>query len=76
MLMINNLDGAELTVYLKDGNSFNICLDSIELIVVLKAIGFEIQSENQYNTFAPSTLEKILNGKINPFTLQTPKTRK
>lgn len=74
--MINNLDGAELTVYLKDGNSFNICLDSIELIVVLKAIGFEIQSENQYNTFAPSTLEKILNGKINPFTLQTPKTRK
>lgn len=74
--MINNLDGAELTVYLKDGNSFNICLDSMELVVALKAIGFEIQSGNQYNTFAPSTLEKILNGKINPFTLQTPKTRK
>ena len=69
--MINNLDGAELTVYLKDGNSFNFCLDSIELIVVLKAIGFEIQSGNQYNTFAPSTLESILKGEINPFRLKS-----
>lgn len=74
--MINNLDGAELTVYLKDGNSFNICLDSMELVVALKAIGFEIQGGNQYNTFAPNTLESILKGKINPFTLQTPKTLK
>lgn len=76
MIEIVNLESAELTVYLKGGGSFNICLDSMELVVALKAIGFEIQSGNKYNTFAPSTLEKILNGKINPFTLQTPKTRK
>lgn len=71
MIEIVDLESAELTVYLKDGNSFNICLDSMELVVALKAIGFEIQGGNQYNTFAPNTLESILKGKINPFRLKS-----
>lgn len=71
MIEIVDLESAELTVYLKDGNSFNICLDSMELVVALKAIGFEIQRGNQYNTFAPNTLESILKGEINPFRLKS-----
>lgn len=62
-------DGAELTIYTSDGNNVSVSLEKLQTEVMLKSIGFSL-GKDEFYTFGNDTLEKILNGKINPFVLK------
>ena len=62
-------DGAELTIYTADGKNLSIPLDTAELVVMLKAIGFQMD-DDEYSYFGTETLMRILAGEINPFRLK------
>ena len=67
----DNFEGAEINIYTKDGQSFSICVEKLELVVMLKSIGFELASGTSFNQFDNEALLKILNGEINPFRLKS-----
>lgn len=63
-------EGAELTIYY-EGGDISVSLTPIQLAVALKALGmhFEEHGDIYCTQHAESTLEAILKGNLNPFTL-------
>lgn len=68
--MSKRLEAAEITLYAEDGYTIMLDLDPMALAVMLKAIGFKYIGNGKVTQFGPNTLDKIYNGKINPFTLK------
>lgn len=65
---INDVEGADLTIYDEYGNSFTLDISPLELAVMLKAIGYHRTNEGA-TVFAENELEKVLKGEVNPFVL-------
>ena len=59
-----------MKLYTAEGETFTIELDLLETIVALKSIGFSDLNMKSYSLFGKNTLERILNGEINPFRLK------
>lgn len=62
----------ELTIYSSKGSEVIIDFekddaDLLTLAVMLKSIGFQIDSNSDCMTYDTKTLKKIYNGEINPF---------
>ena len=68
--MSQRLEGAEITIYAEDGYSIIYDLDEATLAVILKAIGFKYLGGGEVTQFGPQTLNRILNGELNPFKLK------
>lgn len=56
----------ELTVYDENGDNFTLPLDELQAMAVLRVIGFKNNHDGTISTFAPSTMQKALDGKFNP----------
>lgn len=68
------IEGLELTIYLDDEN-ISLSLSPTQTEVIFKALGIQIDSENQTMTsFSDSTLKKFILPKVN-FTPLTDKDR-
>lgn len=68
--MSQQIEGAEITIYSEDGYSVIYELDEETLAVILKAIGFKYLGNGEVTQYGPQTLNKILNGELNPFKLK------
>lgn len=60
--LLDNLEGSELTIWLKDGQSFSMDLTSCQLGVALSVLGFRMRSKDTYAVFS----DKTLRDKIGP----------
>lgn len=65
---MQNIEGVELTIYSVEGDNFSIPLSSMQTLIILKILGFEL-NENQYSMFDDKTLNKIIQMKGNPLNL-------
>ena len=71
----------ELVLYSDQGTEVTIDFeneyaDLLTLAVMLKSIGFRIDSDSSYVTYSPKTLKDILAGKVNPFIRPSEKKKK
>lgn len=60
---------AEIILYSPNGQ-MAISLNQLELSIIAKALGWTIQEKNSLTGFAPNVLQRILNGKFNPFNVE------
>ena len=61
-LTLYSSNGAEITLDFENDQT-----DLLTLAVMLKSIGFRIDSDSSYVTYSPKTLKGIYDGKVNPF---------
>ena len=69
--MLNNIEIAELTISLYDGNEINLAISKSQLAVMLKVIGFEFgNTTDTYTCYSDDTLKRIMSMKGNPLRLK------
>lgn len=54
--LLANMEGSELTIWLKDGQNFSMDLTANQLGIVLSVLGFRMQDKDTYVVFSDETL--------------------
>ncbi len=54
--LLDNLEGAELNIYLNDGGVFSMSLSNCQLAIALSVLGFRMIDEETYKVLSDETL--------------------
>lgn len=65
----SNFEGAEITIYTKEGEQFSIALSSIQTIAAMKILGV-IFNDDSYSCYSDQTIKELFKYKGNPLRLQ------
>lgn len=70
MICYNNFEGAEITIYTKDGNQFSFDLSQMQAIMAFKILGFKFGKGDNYSCYSDQALAQFFDMTSNPLRLK------